>query len=124
MRNNESEEMYLETILLLKRKKGSIRSVDIANELGYSKPSVCRAVKSLKEKLYVSVNDGIIDLTETGLERAVQIYERHRVITALLILLGADRELAEENACRMEHVISSELVHIIRNHVDGTMQPA
>lgn len=123
MRHKESEEMYLETIYLLKQKNPQLRSVDVANELGYSKPSICNAMKKLREKNYVSIDSsGIISLTEKGNKLALDIYERHHLLTAMFVHLGADTSVAEENACRIEHVISAELVEIIRNHLYGIKQ--
>lgn len=118
MKYRESEEMYLETIYVLKQKNANLHSVDIAAELGYTKPSVCNAMKKLREKDYVSVDSsGVISLTETGRKAALDIYERHHLLTAMFIHLGADAVLAEENACRIEHVISADLVEIIRTHL-------
>lgn len=118
MKYRESEEMYLETILLLKKQKSSVHAIDIAGELGFSKPSVSRAVGLLEKKEYITRNaSGEIELTKTGSQKATEIYERHRVITQLLIITGADKELAEENACRIEHVISEELFEVLKKYV-------
>lgn len=115
IRSHESEEMYLETILLLKKRKGSVRSVDIVEELGYAKSSVSRGVNLLIEKGYVTIGkDGDLSFTGQGLEKAAAVYERHRVITCVLRSMGADKELAEENACRIEHIISDELFKVLR----------
>ncbi len=115
MRSHESEEMYLETILLLKSKHPAVHAIDIAGELGYAKSSVSRAVGLLHQRGYIELNElDEITLTEKGLEKASDIYERHRVITGLLMRLGADEQLAEENACRIEHVISPELFEILK----------
>ena len=111
MRTHESEEMYLETILLLQKEHPSVHAI----ELGYAKSSVSRAMGLLAARGYIVVNDSDeIILTESGLKKASDIYERHRVITKLLMRLGADAELAEENACRIEHVISPELFEILK----------
>lgn len=119
MRTRESEEMYLETILLLKKKKADIRSVDIVDELNYAKSSVSRAVNLLKERGYIFVEDnGVIKLTDAGAKRAQDIYDRHRVITELLIKIGADKESAEDNACRIEHVVSDDLFIVMRNFLE------
>lgn len=118
MRNHESEEMYLETILLLEEKIHSVRRVDIAAELGYSKPSISVAMKLLKAKGLICEEEGLIRLSESGRRAAVAVYEKHHLITRLLIKLGADPTVAEENACRMEHVISSELLDTIRNYIN------
>ena len=115
MKIRESEEMYLETILLLKNRTGFVRSVDIAEELGYSRPSVSRAVGLLTKKEYIEINKrGEITLTQAGEMRAQEIYERHELIADLLIELGADAEMAEDNACRIEHVITSELFELLK----------
>ncbi len=117
MRTHESEEMYLETILLLRDKQTAVHAIDIAGELGYAKSSVSRAVGLLHRKGYISLNDSDeITLTEAGEQKAKDIYDRHRVITDLLIKMGADRALAEENACRIEHVISPELFEIMKRY--------
>lgn len=110
--------MYLETILLLKRKNPSVHSVRIAEELGYSRASVSRGVNLLAKKGYITIAEGgEINFTEEGRAKAEGIYERHTVITALLERAGATREIAEENACRIEHVISPELFEILKNFV-------
>ncbi len=115
MRTHESEEMYLETILLLGGKGGGVHAIDVAGELGYAKSSVSRAVGLLLGKGYISVNEADeITLTESGRAKATDIYARHRVITELLMRMGADEKLAEENACRIEHVISPELFEIMK----------
>lgn len=115
MKIRESEEMYLETILLLKNRSNHVRSVDIAEELGYSRPSVSRAVNLLLKKEYIAISPGgEITLTQAGEDRANRIYERHEVITAVLMKFGADADLAEENACRIEHVISDELFELLK----------
>lgn len=119
MRTRESEEMYLETILLLKKKKADIRSVDIVDELNYAKSSVSRAVNLLKERGYILVEDnGVIKLTDIGTKRAQDIYDRHRVITELLVKIGADKESAEDNACRIEHVVSDDLFIVMRDFLE------
>lgn len=118
MRTNESEEMYLETILLLRGRKSSFRSVDIVEELGYAKSSVSRAVNLLINKGYVEMNDGgDLILTQSGKQKAANVYERHCVITKLLRSIGADEELAESNACRIEHVVSEEMFAIIKEFI-------
>ena len=115
MKNRESEEMYLETILLLKGRLSFVRSVDVAEKLGYSRPSVSRAVNLLQKKEYITISKGgYLSLTEAGMKRAADIYERHRVITKLLMQMGADSVLAEDNACRIEHVISPELFEVLK----------
>ena len=106
----ESEEMYLETSLLLHRKKANVRAVDVCDELSYVKSSVSRGVNLLKKKGYITIDvaTGDIEFTDTGRKKAEGIYERHKILTAALCKIGADPELAEENACRIEHVISEE----------------
>ena len=119
MRTNESEEMYLETILLLRGRKSSVRSVDIVEELGYAKSSVSRAFNLLIDTVYITMDaGGDLTLTESGQKKAAGVYERHRVITKLLLSLGADEELAESNACRMEHVISDEMFALMKAHIE------
>ncbi|MBD5099681.1 MAG: metal-dependent transcriptional regulator [Clostridiales bacterium] len=114
----ESEEMYLETILLLKRKSSNVHAVNVAEELGYSKPSVSRGVNLLVQKGYIAIgSSGEIKFTAEGKERAENIYERHTVITKLLENIGASREIAEENACRIEHVITPELFEVLKKSV-------
>lgn len=99
MVDNESQEMYLETILRLKKKKGSVRAIDIAEELGYSKPSVSRAVGIMKKDGFIVVHaDGLIDLTETGKDKAENIFSRHKSLTQALVVMGLSPEAAEENA--------------------------
>ncbi len=117
----ESEEMYLETILLLKQKSANVHAINVAEELGYSKPSVSRGVNLLIQKGYISIgNGGELQFTEAGKQKAEGIYERHIVITKLLEMTGADRALAEENACRIEHVITLELFEILKKFVKNS----
>ncbi len=117
MVDNESQEMYLETILRLKNKKGSVRAIDVAEELGYSKPSVSRAVGIMKKDGFIVVRaDGLIDLTETGKEKAENIFARHKSLTQALVVMGLSPEAAEENACRVEHVITEEAFEAIKKH--------
>ena len=116
MKYHESQEMYLETILLLKNTKGVVRSIDVANELNYSRPSVSRAVSLLVDNGYITVDkNGEINFTQSGKERAEEIYERHHVITEVLIKLGADKLTAEDNACRIEHVITDNLLQVLKD---------
>ena len=110
MKYHESEEMYLETILLLTERQTSVRSIDIATELGYSRASVSRAVGLLQKKNYIIIDNGYIKFTESGLQKAKDIFERHEIITDLLKKIGVSDELAEDNACRIEHVISPVLL--------------
>ncbi len=107
MHLQESGEMYLETILVLSKKMSGVRSVDISEQMGYSKPSVSRAVGLLKSGGYITVDDnGYITMTADGEEIAEKIYERHTFLTDLLMSIGVDRETAANDACRIEHVIS------------------
>lgn len=118
MHKNESSENYLETILILSKKLPVVRSVDIANELGFKKPSVSIAMKNLRERNHITVTDaGFIYLTEEGREIAEMIYERHEIITAFLVSLGVPEEIASEDACRMEHVISAESFAALKKHI-------
>lgn len=120
MKTHESEEMYLETILLLSERGADVHAIDIAGELGYAKSSVSRAVGLLHKKGYIAIGPSdVITLTPEGHAKASDIYERHRVITDLLMGMGADERLAEENACRIEHVISPELFEIMKEYVKG-----
>ena len=117
MKIQESAENYLEMILMLHKRQGYVRSIDIANELGFSKPSVSVAMKNFKENGYITVGDGgMISLTAKGREIAEKIYERHTLLTEWLIRLGVDAQTASEDACRMEHVISEESFAAIRKH--------
>ncbi len=101
--------MYLETILILSQKDAPVRSLDVANYMGYSKPSVSRAMGILKSANYITMNDkGHIFLTDDGMKIAKKIYERHVVISELLIELGVDKKTAEDDACRIEHIISDK----------------
>ena len=107
MRIQESGEMYLETILRLSQKSGHVRAIDVGEEMGYSKPSVSRAMSLLKEGGYIVIDrDGAITLTNAGREIAEKIYARHTLLTNFLISIGVDEETASEDACKMEHSIS------------------
>jgi len=115
----ESGEMYLETIHVLQQKKGLVRSIDISEHMGYSKPSVSRAVGLLKKGGYITVDgQGYITLTEAGLEVAMKIYERHTVLSRMLTTLGVCPETAAEDACRLEHAISDESFRAIKAYLD------
>ncbi len=119
MKTHESEEMYLETIYLLSRRKPNVRSVDVVEELGYAKSSVSRAVNLLCKKGYIVIDaNGDITLTESGKKRAESTYEKHSIFTELFIRMGGSRDLAEENACRMEHVISDNMFEIIKTYLN------
>ncbi len=114
---NESAENYLETILLLSKKLPVVRSVDIANELNFKKSSVSIAMKNLREKKHITVTEaGYIYLTDEGKKIAEMIYERHELISAILVKLGVDEEIAAEDACRIEHVISKESFKAVRDY--------
>ena len=117
MHLQESGEMYLETIYILSAKSSSVRSVDVGEYMGYSKPSVSRAVGILKKGGYVVTDkDGYLSLTDAGTEVAKKIYERHTVLTEFLVRLGVSRETAVEDACRMEHDISDETFDALKRH--------
>lgn len=115
---NESEEMYLESIYVLS-KLGEVRSIDVANKLGYAKSSVTVGMKNLLDKGYIEYNDNkSLKLTDKGLKEALRVYERHLVLEALLVHLGANEEMAEENGCKIEHVISDELLDVLKHYLD------
>ena len=120
MHLQESGEMYLETILVLSRKGGVVRSIDVSEEMGYSKPSVSRAVGLLKNGGYLTVDkDGGLSLTEIGREVAEKIYERHTLLTDFLVRIGVSRETASEDACRIEHHISDETFAAIKDFAES-----
>jgi len=114
----ESAENYLETILILKKRNQTVRSIDIVNELEYTKPSVSVAMKNLREKGFVVMDDdGSIHLTDKGLEIAETMYERHKFLSDWLAALGVDEKTASDDACRIEHVISAETFEAIKKYV-------
>lgn len=116
---NESAENYLETILILSEKLPVVRSVDIANEMGFKKSSVSIAMKNLRNKNHITVTDaGFIYLTDSGKEIAEMIYERHKLLSSCLEKLGVPKEIAAEDACRIEHVISKESFEAIKKHIN------
>lgn len=117
MKYKESEEMYLETILLLKRKTQNVRSIDIANELNYSRASVSRAINLLKERNFITIEKSNINFTKEGMEKALEIYERHEIITKVLIKIGVPVDSAEDNACRIEHVVSKDLLEYFKEFI-------
>jgi len=122
MRIQESAENYLEAIYILEKRKGYVRSIDIATELGYSKPSVSRAMKLLRENDYISVEtDGAITLTEAGRAIAEQMYERHTFLAQFLMDLGLDEKTAKEDACRIEHVICEETFERLKTFIEKTV---
>lgn len=117
MQLKESGEMYLETIYILSQKSSYVRSIDVGEYMGYSKPSVSRAMGLLKEGGYVSVNgDGSLVLTELGKEIAEKTYERHTLLTELFVRLGVSEDVAAADACKIEHVISDETFSAIKKH--------
>ena len=114
----ESGQMYLETIYVLSKEKTSVHSIDVSEHMGYSKPSVSRAIGILKSGGYVEMaEDGSLTLTESGLAVAEQIFERHTILTEFLVRIGVDRETAAEDACKMEHVISDETFNAMKRHM-------
>ena len=120
---HESGEMYLEAILVLSKKNGFVRSVDVSEYLGYSKPSVSRAVGILKKGNYILVEkDGSLSLTESGKEIAEKIFERHTVLSRLLVALGVSEETAAADACKLAHAISDESFEAIKRHMADHME--
>ncbi len=120
MHIQESGEMYLETIYVLLKQRGSVRSVDVAERMGYSKPSISRAMGLLKAGNFIEVaRDGSITLTETGTAVAEKIYERHTLLSQLLVALGVSPETAAEDACKIEHAISDESFEAIKGHLNA-----
>lgn len=116
----ESAENYLEAILVLTQKNGQVRSIDVAHYTGFSKPSISRAVGLLRDNGYVSIDqNGLLGLTESGMQIATSIYERHTVLTAFLTALGVDAETAAEDACRIEHVLSEETIRQAQAACEG-----
>jgi Mn-dependent DtxR family transcriptional regulator len=123
MRLQESGEMYLETIYMLSRERNVVRAIDVVEHMGYSKPSVSRAVNLLKQGGYLVVEDtGNLLLTDSGLEIGEKIYARHKVLTKMLMMLGVDGETAAEDACKMEHAISDATFEAIRRHLEQNEQ--
>lgn len=123
MRLQESGEMYLEAILVLHKKSGHVRSIDVSEYLGYSKPSVSRAVGLLKNGEYIVVDpDGTITLTDSGREIAEKIYERHTVLSALLVKMGVSPDVAAADACKLEHAISDESFQAIKNYASRALE--
>ena len=118
MKLQESGEMYLETILVLSERMPHVRSIDICEEMGYSKPSVSRAMSILRNNGYVIMDDsGFLHLTESGMEVATKIYDRHNTLSAFLTSIGVEEETATEDACRIEHVISDETMAAIKAYL-------
>ena len=119
LNTNESREDYIESILMIKREKGAVRSIDIANHFGYSRPSISRAVGLLRKDNLVVVDDsGYIELTPKGMELAKNVYSRHRMLIRFLEKLGVSPETAETDACRVEHILSEESMDRIRDFVN------
>ena len=120
MKLMESGQMYLETIYVLSKEKTSVHSIDVSEHMGYSKPSVSRAIGILKSGGYVEMaEDSSLTLTEAGKALAEQIYERHTILTEFLVRLGVDRDTAAEDACKMEHVISDESFEAIKRYFES-----
>ena len=120
---HESAEGYLETILMLSKKLPVVRSIDIANEMGYKKSSVSIAMKNLREAEHIRVTkEGYIYLTDSGKEIAEMIYERHQILSSWLIKLGVDKKVAEEDACRIEHDISKESFNAIKKAISAQLK--
>ena len=120
MKLKESAENYLETILIIKKQQGYVRSIDIAHMLSFSKPSVSIAMKSLKDNGYISIDEkGAISLTEEGRIIAESVYERHEIIASMLISLGVPEDIAYEDSCKIEHVISPETFTKLKEHIEN-----
>jgi len=118
MKIKESAENYLEAILMLKTKQGHVRSIDVANHLGFSKPSVSVAMKSFREEGYITVDeDGGLSLTEKGMTVAEKVYERHQIIAKALMALGVDEDTAYQDSCKIEHDISEDTFEKIKSHL-------
>lgn len=111
--------MYLETIYVLYQKQQNVRSIDVAEEMGFSKPSVSRGVNILKRDGYLTVDEkGYLELTDAGTDLAMKIYERHTILTKTLVLLGVDEQTAAQDACKMEHVISDKTLEAFKKHLN------
>lgn len=118
MKIHKSSEDYLERILILKKQNGKVKSIDIANSMNFSKPSISRAMKNLKENNYITIDaNGEIELTDKGFEIANRIYERHVVLSSYFMRLGVSEEIAKEDACKIEHDLSNETFEAIKNHI-------
>ena len=119
MKMKESAENYLETILILNKRVGSVKSIDIVRELNYSKPSVSVAMKNLRNAGYINIDDnGYITLSETGMAIANKMYERHTILADMFIKLGVESSTAIEDACKIEHIISDESFEAIKKHLN------
>ena len=122
MNLQESGEMYLETILVLSRKKNDVRSIDICDEMGYSKPSISRAIHLLQDGGYLNMDEsGFITLTDIGKEIAEKIYDRHTTITAFFTAIGVDEDTSAEDACRIEHVISDKTFAVLKKYINDNV---
>ena len=120
MRTNESAEMYLEAILLLKEKQTDVRAIDVVRHTGYSKPSVSRAMGLLRQNGFITVEEtGFIHLTSEGRDLATKVVERHRVLTEFLVRIGVDAEVAADDACKIEHDLSDETFACLKNHLSS-----
>ncbi len=120
----ESSEDYLERILILKEEKGHVRSIDIAESMNFSKPSVSVAMKKLRENGYILVDkEGFITLTEKGMQIANHTYEKHKLLSSLLVALGVSKDIAREDACKIEHDLSDETFKAIKNYVEKIKNP-
>lgn len=120
MRLQESGEMYIETIYVLSKKSTFVRAIDVSEYMGYSKPSVSRAIGLLKKGEFITVNeDGHISLTESGLEVAEKLYERHTLLSGFLMAIGVDEQTATDDACKIEHVISDKTFEAIKNYAQN-----
>ncbi len=123
MEIHQSAEDYLECILKLSKVKPVVRSVDIATDMNYSKPSISVAMKNLRENGFIEVDDaGFITLTDSGMQIASSVYERHQLLKKWLIYLGVEEDTAEEDACRIEHTLSPETFAVLKDHINKTMQ--
>ena len=122
MKIQKASEDYLEAMLMLKEQHGYVRSIDVAGQLGVTKPSVSYATKRLRENGYITMDrEGLITLTAAGMEIAARMYERHKLLTQFLIRLGVDEEIAREDACKIEHDVSQESFEAIRRHAEQTL---
>ena len=124
MKIHQSAEDYLEKILMIRERKGEVHSIDIANELGFSKPSVSVAMKNLRQAGYISMDgNGAITLEPPGYEIASRIYQRHKLLTRILAALGVDEETAAQDACKIEHDLSPETFEKLRAHAEAHLPP-
>lgn len=123
MKIQRSSEDYLETMLMMKEKHGYVRSIDVAEHLGVTKPSVSYATKRLRENGFITMGkDGLITLTDSGMEIAERMYERHKLLSQFLMHLGVDEKTALEDACKIEHDVSQQSFEAIRRHAESVME--